>query len=723
MGFVWWVCLAASALLGPFNLSPPPDRLEIVNEQTPFRLTPGMAVYLSAEPDEFVNACLADIAVAASASLRPEVVSDADGPGIYAGVIGAFGPFESRDMRRALSSAAAPGPGGYAIIIEAEFVALAGADEAGLRQGWRTLVAMVEQAPALPQLRLVDAPAMAYRAVRAEALDASVLEGAIAGRADAVLAPGAEAAIARYGFTAALPQSAAAPKPAPGQIMVKAPSAVAPVTVAAGAADAFSRIDGLIRENPATPLIIDGAGADSARIAAVLLHAWNPDRPLPVWEAGLNGLLGASLDEPDATTIIDAVFAYANRAPHEPMTTVRAFESALKDLEPRVAANHPDVQLVRGVYRAIADYLALESEFKAAPGPAPLKKLLDVVTVYSSLDPQSDSARAQRIAEVVQQQNVFVPPSVLFGRVLFPRVSMTPPSPSAVLLPYGGEPVYDYGERQASATFDFGVPLTQIARIDYEAAGVSEVTVEAGAGPDEYQPAGSQVLAPGVVTGPFLPAAPLSARYVRVTASGASERSTLRSAMAVAWKDRRPVNLGALTRTPAVSAGATEGLPIVGTGFVLAGERMFAAAQSALRGGFARDGLILAVEVYEPRMATMESLRGPTDSAITEREAVEIVVTAPSGRYVFGLNPAGVRTEAKDGDLGWNGAWEGAVRAEADRWFAVFQIPFATIGGDRAPSGVNAIRYRYNVQKEVSTLAIDGVGAGQVDGVLPVAVR
>lgn len=706
-------------LLGPFNLAPPPDRLEIVNEEAPFRLTPGMAVYLGAEPDEFVNACLADIALAAAASLRPEVVAEAEGPGIYAGVLGAFGPFASREMRRALSTAAPPGPGGYALIIEAEFVALAGADEAGLRQGWRTLVAMVEQSPALPQLRLADAPAVAFRAVRADAADGDVLEGAIGGRADAVLAPGAEAAIARYGFAAALPEPAGAPKPAPGQIMVRAAGVAAPVTVEARASDAFSRIDRLIRENPAAPLIVDGTGADGARIAAVLLHAWNPDRPLPVWEAGLNGLLGATLDEPDATAIIDAVFAYANRAPHEPLPSARTFESALKDLEPRVPADHPDVRLVVGVYRAIGEYLALESAFKAAPGPAELKKLLEVVAAYSALDPQSDGARAQRIAEVVQGQKMFVPPSVLFGRILFPHVPMAPPSPGAALLPYGGEPVYDYGERQASATFAFGVPMTRIARIDYEAAGVSEVTVEAGTGPSDLQPAGEQTLGPGVVTGPFVPAAPLSAAHVRMTALGASERSTLRSAIALAWKDAQPIRLGALTREP--SSGAE--LPIAGTGFVLADERMFAAAQSVLRGGFVRDGLVLAVEAYEPRMATMESLRGPEDSAIAEREAVEVTVLTPSGRYVFGLNPAGVRMDAKDGDAAWDGEWDGDVRAEADRWIAVFRIPFSAIGGDRAPTGVNAVRYRYNVQKETSALAIDGDGAGSRTGVLSVAVR
>src|SRR5690606_3457242 len=98
-----------------------------------------------------------------------------------------------------------------------------------------------------------------------------------------------------------------APKPLPGQVMVRAAARPEPVVIMARAADAFSQIDALARAGGAAPLIIDGNGAEMARIQAVLNHAWNPNRPLDVWEAGLNGVLGTALDQPDAAAVIDAV--------------------------------------------------------------------------------------------------------------------------------------------------------------------------------------------------------------------------------------------------------------------------------------------------------------------------------------------------------------------------------------------------------------------------------
>ncbi len=458
---------------------------------------------------------------------------------------------------------------------------------------------------------------------------------------------------------------------------------------------------GELRTTRASAVVVNASAwedRDRDRLRAVLGKAWSPNSGVAAWPDYLNGIVsGSELEFPTAEEARSALIAFMNGkilAGQRPESIASLITKYPGGDGLALPEDNYDLVYARQFVEALAKYLDLEARYARDPSSSTLRQLASYVADYGQVNPDWPSERTERILEVIGNQQLFVPPTILFGEYVFPYREAT-----EGLVAYAGEPEYTFEETGARARFDFGVPLV-VERIDFESAGLTSIEWIADGkviAKDDTAPIMAPLLAPNAT----------AVTTLEVVARGASERATLR-------KVRAGISMGAVASVNPVNATAAPRIdgrleeacwsgPPATTGFTRekASEGV-AAVQTQAHLARRGDVLYIAIACSEPRMSTMEATEGPRDSVVWPRESVMIEF---GGRGDFGtvvaVNPNGVVYDSRDGDPLWNGAEQIATRRNADGWTVEIGMPLQ--------AGMDAIRfsrYRFNVSREVSSATV-----------------
>lgn len=462
----------------------------------------------------------------------------------------------------------------------------------------------------------------------------------------------------------------------------------------ANPADAFPAINTFHeKETYPTAIVFDvpaWENSDRDAFRAVMDKAWSRKSPHAAWPDVLNGVLGTSFTYPAADEVLNAIIAHANRQTLlgiEPGDGYRTFRREV-ELHIEDETNRLDVDYVSQLYELVAEYLELEARFADKPSDTVLRQLVRFVETYAEANPDWPAERTARIAEVVNNQGLFVPSTIVFGSYLFPYRDHSIPS-AYRLAPFGGEPEFTFGESNVRAAYFFGSPLT-IGRIDFESANLKSIRVARGNDPIV------DVSAP--VASPIIPASAPTAASLNITGEGTGERVALRSLQVLALKQKTPrASTRSSSAAPRIDGRLNEA---AWTGdsqlrnFTIDDSDTLAIAQT--EGSIVRNGdrVYFGFQCHEPRMSTMEAATGPRDSVLWPQECLVIAM----GGITVAVNPNGVIYDKRDGDPLWDGLREVAVTKDGNGWFVELAWPETA-----SLNTLEVTRYRYNARREVSS--------------------
>ena len=445
------------------------------------------------------------------------------------------------------------------------------------------------------------------------------------------------------------------------------------------------------------------------------------------WPAALNQYFGCALERPTTDDALGALAKHLNRVTLlgvEPEIEWERFDTWLKGARRNFAKGESDVRVVEGFYKNLTGWVALESQFVVQPDRTILKDLVKVVQSQAALDPNYDEARKEKIVNTIEQQNLFVPSSILFG---YSVLSYRP-----VVLPKGYvpfespvKPEFTDTSNRAEASYDFIEAPGPIFRIDYDTIGAARFVIEQSNDSKQYQPVQEWKSAgPGGVRGPAVLAKPFRSRYMRLAIESQKETAVLRNPRVFALKEP-PAAISPLVNEAPVIDGSFKEAPwpfkAQIDGFINPDRIEFAAAQTTVRVCHTNDALYFAIYARDPRMTTMACAMTGRDSELWNEESVAIVLH-PTGKpeFRFIVNPLGAQYDSRDNNDEWNGEWQVAAKTWPVGWSAEIEIPFATLGATPGKDDweLNIVRTRRNVEDERSAWVYTGDGAEKQKGLL-----
>jgi hypothetical protein len=487
-----------------------------------------------------------------------------------------------------------------------------------------------------------------------------------------------------------------------------------------GDAEAFTAAEIAVASGKAAGIAVPRDTDRQRRFYIAMEKAWSPESPMPAWPAGLNTFFESSLWDPLYDQRRDTIAEWLNRrivSGGDPENLLKQFRDFLDPLRKKLPEDHRELEATERLLEQMAEYLRLEAAYAEDPGDGLPRGLEKLVENQAGLDPAFTPERRKRILSTIENENLFVPASILFERqLLYYRPAAKTPHP-VYELPV--TPEYTDTEGKAEALLDFGGLAAPVCRIDYETVAAARVSLERSTGGSRYDTVKTWQAQKGGVRGPALPDAPLLSPILRLSAESRSGRAVLREIRVFARKEPARAVCAWTMETPALEqqdAGAAWPATPQAAGFLRINEETFAEAPTEVRICRNRSHLFIGITACEPRMHAMISDMRGSDQPLWEQESVEVVIAPPgAGPWRLAVNPAGERYDAEgvaggSWDKGWDGAWEVMTDTREDRWVAVFAIPFTMTGG--APQRdaewqVNFLRHRANVKKEDSAWAVE----------------
>jgi hypothetical protein len=463
-------------------------------------------------------------------------------------------------------------------------------------------------------------------------------------------------------------------------------------------------------------------GAGSWPIVELALEkAWSVQSPISPWPHSLNRHVSATLWQPDGAQVREALITHLNAQTLrglEPSESLRSFRDEVRafDREASQGANEAAAQAL-AVYEGLAEYLDLEQRFaRGNASSAVYKRLTNLIEQQAALNGDWSADRTDRIVEVVTDQKVFVPSTILFGAFLLPY-RPTALEEGSALVTWPGAPAFSYGDGAVHAEFNLPAPLA-VARADFETAQSQAIALATGSGATLVE-AGKLNAGEGGIFGPVLVEPVRAAGQIRLTAQGTGDHTVLRSVRIHAIKKRAPVRCRLNGRAPRVDGFLEGGLWSAApsaTAFLRLGEGTLAEGQCTVQVMASKSALHIAMEAHEERMDTMAPSTADHDGALRDGESLELRLENPAGdRFRFAVSPAGGRYESRNGDVFWDGPWEAATRRHGKGWIVELTVPFATLGATPETGAtwpVNFLRRRANVVAEESSWAATAAGRG-----------
>lgn len=474
---------------------------------------------------------------------------------------------------------------------------------------------------------------------------------------------------------------------------------------------AYAAVNTAAQREDCAGVLITGA-SNAQESGDLMAKAWHSDSLVLLWPEYLNRLFGSQLWTPDFPAILDAQLAYLNwqtlqgAPPDEVMQRFREDREAALEALPRgrrallEKQDHTEARL----FEQLTRWVALEAETNNSH-----QDWRRLVETQAALDPELDGERAARMLELMEQTGRHIPASILFNRFVYPWRPVNLPEGERVL-PVAVEPEYIDRAGEAIAIFHMAKAPGPLYRVDFDTAGATEFTLEAGLGPEDCRVVLSKQAQLGEELLPPLMPEPVEATYVRVTVRSSGPSAVLRDARLCCIKTPSRAACPELAEPVDLNGDFKEkGWPIEADikGFVREGTREFAKAQTVVR--LAHDDKALYVGAYmlEPRMTTRAARHETRDAPSEQDESFEVVLQPADGQPAarFLVNMLGVKADSRGGDMAWNPEWGAAVRDYREGWAAEIRIPFRELP-QAAGSGTwhaDFVRHRRNVIDEDSS--------------------
>jgi hypothetical protein len=453
-------------------------------------------------------------------------------------------------------------------------------------------------------------------------------------------------------------------------------------------------------------------------------------RPQSAWEAGLNAYFNASFtSSPSPAALLDALAAHLNRRTLDgipPSAERKRFQIFAKDIRKQHRQWRDEIDSVERLHATLLDYLECEAAFHEDRDAGHLRRLSEIVIAYAAFTPEYPADRAEFVAKTVKEEQRFAPASVVFGVSLLPWRPIGL-APGERLLEVPVQPEYTDASDRALALLDFGCAPGPVKRLDFDTVDAGRVELAVPEPASGYRAAAQrETESLGGVLSPLLVSPPVSVDRLQLTVWPQQARPVLRNLRVFAVKPRPQLSATrgmACTIDGRPDEASWLDLTWVG-GFVLDGEPAFARSQTRFAVFYDQEALYIGVRAYETRMDTLAAQMTGRDAALWEEEAVEVRLRAHDRIFRLLVNPLDAVSDSQDGDWAWNGRWRAAAFVSDDLWQAEFAIPWEMLGL-QGPSGVelNVLRYRHNVQDELSAWAVDAAGAGAPDAWVAVSAH
>jgi len=459
-------------------------------------------------------------------------------------------------------------------------------------------------------------------------------------------------------------------------------------------------------------VLFSGDDRSDKAITVLMEKAWSRLWPRSLWGEFLNEYLGADRWSPEFDEARAALIEYVNGqtlAGVAPETHYDGFRRAAKTFLKRAPELNDEMRLIDAVYAHLVDYLEIESEFTENREDAVLQRLNALVKRHGELDPAADQARIGTIVETVSTKGLFVPSTILFGNYLLPYRPLNLPAGYRVLeVPC--VPAYTDTEDRATAVIDFLDGFAPMCRVDFETTGTARLDVAHSDDGFDFASIGMWTSDQrGGVQGPAIITAPSPARFLRVEAYAPAERAVLRNVRVFALKSLPLITCSHARAVPKDADGFSQ-IAWADTGrasgFLRVDTNAFASAPTSIRLLQTREALVIGVEAFEPRLATMVADLADRDAPLWQEESVELFIDTGDGEpFHLAVSPRGVQSDARGHDAGWDGDWRVVASVGDGQWVAVLTVPFGTLGGAPAKGDVwpvNFIRNRANIHAERS---------------------
>jgi len=118
------------------------------------------------------------------------------------------------------------------------------------------------------------------------------------------------------------------------------------------------------------------------------------------------------------------------------------------------------------------------------------------------------------------------------------------------------------------------------------------------------------------------------------------------------------------------------------------------------------DALYIALVCYEKYTENLYARATKRDKSYKNEDKLSIFIAPTEDTlYQFTFNYEGVKYDAKNGDVKWNGKWRVATKANEESWTAEVKIPYGVLELFWAPQagekwGVNFVRnVRWKLEK------------------------
>ena len=498
---------------------------------------------------------------------------------------------------------------------------------------------------------------------------------------------------------------------------------VRPIAAVSGSAvNYYQVIKGLGEKREQRPgVIITDADPHQPDVQAAFNKAWNLDGNLLPWPEFLNDYFGAALWVPDFAEMKEAVLQFVERqmvAGVAPNELGERFDQCCDQFSGDNVSEKGETDIVKSFLNLVLRYLELEYRYTSGEEGSVLRELNALLKKFSEIDVTADPDRMAQIHRTVEDQDLFVPSSILLGRPLaYYRPFRIPADTVSFEAPARVE--YTDAKGSAQATMDFLAPCGPIFRVDFETLNATSVTLE---GSDDGTIYERIEATPGVagrtIRGPIMLKNSANDRFLRLTVKSAGEQAVLREVRAFFLKNPARLTCPISGDQEALSLETTQQRPV---GMLFAQPQRLAVAPTEIRITATAKALIFNVNALDPLPHAMSATMTRMDDALWEEESVEILIK-PDGqlarRFVF--NPLGTRHDAmavasniKTWDSGWDGDWDVTAAQTDGGWTAKVHIPSNLLGKNAKPGdswGINFIRHRNNVEEETSLWAAEDYG-------------
>lgn len=445
--------------------------------------------------------------------------------------------------------------------------------------------------------------------------------------------------------------------------------------------------------------------------APVLDAAWSgPDRN-SIWARLLNRHFDTNLSSTDYQAARAGLVRYLNEQTlrgNSPLDVRQHFEALCASNPDMVTVDPEGYELARNLITSLVDYLLLEEHFAQLGAAEDLGALRELVNQVRNGDPFADTARFDQMSALIETQQQFISPTVLFQEDL---LTYRPDRPEHPQFEIPVTPVIEASSSGSVATLELLSGHAAIRRIDIEGTKLASVAVSGaydGINFEEIQRWDGQGIA-GVRGGQWL-SAPAEHRALRLTA-GSSPSSMVQGVRLFGEKVPAEMECGYATTVPAMRA-TFEGRPWSprpqAGAFLCRDQQRFAEAPTAVRVTRTRSDLYIAVEAGEFSPDVMIADLSQRDAPLWQQESVEVWIQ-PEGQLPLRLiaNPLGTQYDSQVNDAGWDGAWEVATLKTPLGWNVLFRIPMDLIGEMKRGSSLrlNIVRNRHGGGDERSAWA------------------